>query len=303
MATTYSYQKGKLGGSTGSIFPYFRTIGTNNPLDEEYTKYIPAGFLRCRGQILSADQYPELAAVLGVGSDCIYKKPNSILAERDGNGTGGTLQLPDLGSKYISAGTTSGEYASITLEQEGSTAIVYKSGISCTLSSSSPQIEFRLTGNFRLPQHNLTISGRWQISGITYTGNTPVAEGNILAHGHHGTFAQLRNGVIPRCGRQWQYERNNVICYNDDFILREQGGVKLVSAVHSANAQGSDTSTLHSHTGAGMRISSQSQSGEMLSTNIPASSVTTTVNLNVNNILKMDSIGPKFILCEYLIKY
>lgn len=41
MATTYAFQRGKYGGHVGCIFPFFRTISTNSPLDSEFTENIP----------------------------------------------------------------------------------------------------------------------------------------------------------------------------------------------------------------------------------------------------------------------
>jgi len=113
MATTYSFQKGKYGGPCGSIFPYFTPMQNLIPTEQEYLDNIPAGYLRCRGQILNADQYPNLALVIGIGDSCIYRKTGTTL-QNQVNGVGGQIQLPDLGSKYITASTTPGNYLNTT---------------------------------------------------------------------------------------------------------------------------------------------------------------------------------------------
>ena len=88
---TYSFEKGKHGGPTGAIFPFFTDVNGLIPVDQQYRDFCPAGFLKCRGQILQANQYPQLAQGLGVGAQCIYRKADTILEEADEDGTGGTF--------------------------------------------------------------------------------------------------------------------------------------------------------------------------------------------------------------------
>lgn len=52
--------------------------------------------------------------IIGIGSSCIYRKSGTTLQEQASNGTGGQIQLPDLGSKYITAATTPGNYLNTT---------------------------------------------------------------------------------------------------------------------------------------------------------------------------------------------
>ena len=59
---SYSFEKGKYGGPTGTIFPFFRHVNGNLPSLTKIMKTLcPAGYLKCNGQILSADQFPQLA--------------------------------------------------------------------------------------------------------------------------------------------------------------------------------------------------------------------------------------------------
>ena len=137
MATTYSFQKGKYGGPCGTIFPFFRTIQSTSPREQEYIDNIPAGYLRCRGQILNADQYPNLALVIGVGDSCIYRKTGTSLQNRDSSGNGGQIQLPDLGSKYITAATTPGNYLNTTTTNTTTNTEVLRAGVAVDLISNA----------------------------------------------------------------------------------------------------------------------------------------------------------------------
>jgi len=306
MATTYSFQKGKYGGPTGSIFPFFRDLSTNSASDPQYSENIPAGFLRCRGQILSADQFPQLAAILGVGAQCLYRKEGTTLQEADDDGTGGTFQLPDLGSKYISAGTTSGTYSNLTVPQVTSTsAIVTKAGITVVLSATDDEILFTYSGNFNLPSHNLTMSGQWTATGASTTSSTSIGEGQILPHGHFATMAQLNNASQANCNTGgWKFNyRYWQACYNSSSFGSVCGPVQLIPVGNSAEEIGTTSGTKHSHGNAAIKISSQSKSGSMAAVNIPSASLSTTVKLNTGTTTKIDAISPMFILCEYLIKY
>lgn len=321
MATTYAFQKGKYGGQTGMIFPYFSDLPSNNPLEAEYTNNIPAGFLRCRGQILSADQYPELANVLGIGNSCIYKKENSVLNDPDEDGTGGTFQLPDLGSKYISAGTTPGSYNDMTVETTGtSTSVTYRAGVEVILSALNSEVLFTYTGNFSIPQHDVNISGQWTVRSNNSTGESTVFEGEILTHGHYATFAQLNNGRSDQCGGQWKWVATIYYCRNDPNIVQNEVGLmRLVPLVIGATEAGTNDGTTHRHsnanfvipegistngniTPAGNTNPGQTRTGTMAATSFSSSNIVTTVKLNTATTTKIDAVSPKFIICEYLIK-
>jgi hypothetical protein len=303
MATTYAFQKGKYGGQCGFIFPYFSDLNTNNNTDDQYLKNIPAGFLRCRGQILSADQYPELANLIGVGDECIYKKSGTILQNRNENGTGGTFQLPDLGSKYVSAGTTPGSYNNLFIESVTTTTPIYRAGVEVTLDSVGSEVIFTYSGNFVIPQHTVNLSGQWTVRSPSSTGRSPVNEGQILTHGHYATFAQLQNGVTGQCGGQWRWRTVIYYCRRRGIVANSPGFVRLQPIGIAAQEAGSATGTEHSHNNANFVITSQSKTGTMTRTTFPASSLQTTVRLNTATTTKIDAIAPKFILCEYLIKY
>ena len=309
MATTYAYQKGKFGGPAGTIFPFFRDFIGTNPSDEEYVAYVPAGFLRCRGQILSANQYPELASLLGVGESCIYRKEGTTLQNADENGTGGTFQLPDLGSKFISAGSTPGQYNNLKLTSDEN---VYKAGIEVTLASAGNEITFTYNGNFSVPAHNVNVFGNWTIQSQTTTSSVNVGDGQMLTHAHYANVAQLHFGSTPQCGFQWKYQPcwgggwrwlNLCACNSSSTVNKTEFVGDLIAMGIELSELGSDTGTNNNHSNASPIITSQSRSANMATATVSAASIVTTVKLNTASTIKIDAISPKFILCEYLIKY
>lgn len=308
MATTYAYQKGKFGGPSGTIFPFFRDFIGTNPQDEEYVAYVPAGFLRCRGQILSANQFPELASIVGVGEGCIYRKEGTTL-QNAVNGVGGTFQLPDLGSKFISAGSTPGQYNNLRLSSNEN---VYKAGIEVTLASAGNDITFTYAGNFTIPAHSANVFGNWTLQAQTTTSSVSVSDGQMLTHAHYANVAQLHYGSTPSCGFKWKYQPcwgggwswlNLCACNSSSEVNKQEFIGDLIAMGIELSELGSDTGTTHNHSGASPTITSQSKSANMATTTISASSIVTTVRLNTASTIKIDAVSPKFILCEYLIKY
>jgi len=59
----------------------------------------------------------------------------------------------------------------------------------------------------------------------------------------------------------------------------------------------------HAHPLGTPTLSVQGPTGTIPSVTLSASGITTTVNVRVREISKMDDIAPKFIIAEYLIKF
>jgi hypothetical protein len=306
--TYYSFEKGKYGGACGSIFPFFGTLSGLSSLGDDYINNIPAGYLKCRGQILSADQYPNLARVLGVGNACIYKKPSSVLLEPEDNGTGGTFQLPDLGSKYITGNSSSGGYANTTSFNVKTNTTVDRAGIETEITSQGASVDFFYSGDFRVPGRNITITGNvTSVSPPTSTVASTVAIGQTLAHGHNADFKISRRIVYRtdglRSARGSAYGYFGYLCRDRGTICQANANFGLAHKTVSATEEGTDTGTSHKHFGVFPKKNSEFKQASTQDLLISAAPLTTTVNVNVSNTVKMDDVAPKFILCEYLIKY
>lgn len=302
----YSFHKGKHGGTAGYIFPFFSPLPGLFP-NEEYANYVPAGFLKCQGQILLANQYRSLAQVIGVGDTCIYKKPDIELENADEDGNGGQIQLPDLGSKYIAGSLNPGLYSN----SETTNPTIDRAGISTEITSAGNTIDFFYSGDFRVPSRPLSLTGNIvAVSPSGYTEEEVLSEGNFLPHGHTSSFGIGRRinlncqgvnrgtwagstGIIP-CTRSGTTGMEN--CQNTVPF-----GLAWVSI--SVEEEGTIEGTAHDHTGVLPRIQSESKSATLAESLVPASSLITSVVLRTNTPVKMDDFAPKYILCEYLIKY
>lgn len=303
----YSFEKGKHGSASGAIFPFFTDINGLLPLDQDYKDYCPAGFLKCRGQILQADQFPALAELLGVGNQCIYRKEGVTLQERDDNGTGGTFQLPDLGSKYITSSSNPGAYNNDTTTDANNNPL-QRAGIGVTLQSNGDTVEFGYTGNFRGPATTLSFTGQWRaLSPASRTSSTTTSNGNFIAHGHQGRYSIARrinqnNQGLRRCrwlGRTFWFStcvRRAGTTFGDGSI---NAGVQHVYLSFSDAGNDSD----HAHPLGAPRITWTGPTGTIPAVTLAASSINTVVNIRTREVFKMDDISPKFIIVEYLIKF
>lgn len=299
----YSFEKGKHGGITGSIFPFFTDINGLLPLDQDYKEYCPAGFLKCRGQILQADQFPALAEVLGVGNISLYKKAGTTLQERDADGTGGTFQLPDLGSKYITASSNSGNYLNDTVTNENNIPIS-RAGIGVTLQGNGDTVEFGFDGDFSAPAVVLSFTGQWRyIQPPSRSNPATLSIGNFVAHGHFGTYT-----IASRINQNRQALRScswggGGICWRGAGNTFETGG-DTAGVEHrfiSYADEGEDTD--HSHQLGTPELSWAGPTSTIPAVTLSAGAITTTVRMRTRDVIKMDDIAPKFIIVEYLIKF
>lgn len=301
----YSFEKGRYGGPCGSIFPFFRTLNGLSAIGDDYVNFVPAGYLKCRGQILSADQYPNLARVIGVGATCIYRKDGTTLQERDEDGTGGTFQLPDLGSKYIVANATAGTYSNIDVTNPATNATAQKAGVGITLEAQATSVTFPYSGDFSVPGRTITINGSiQQKSPPSATPDDTLAISNFLAHGHNTTFKISRRINYRNDGMSYfQWKKNNYYCGQTSQGCQANASFGLAHKAITLLEEGSATGTKHKHYGMAPQKTGETKTASVSAISMSSAPITTTVVVNTANTYKADEIAPKFILCEYLIKF
>jgi hypothetical protein len=133
-STNYTRNKSLFGGVPGTIQIHtVPGLGTNNdPTTAVFKDNLPGGFLKCDGSVLNVKEYYLLAQILGIGSECRFKKENTILRDPDPTtGDLGSFQLPDLGSKVMIPSGGSGEYTNVFMENKPN---VRKVGVECEAS-------------------------------------------------------------------------------------------------------------------------------------------------------------------------
>lgn len=226
MAVFYNREKSKIGTTTGTIIHWSKQLTSNDPDNAQIKNDLPAGYLRCDGSIYSAEIYPQLAEILGVGSQSRYRKPDAILLDNQ-------FQLPDFGSKKIraSSGSNLGEYLDTYIEDDNNNVIT-KSGVGLEVQSNigeTYQIQYQ--GDFFLPSQQIEVTGEPGFTRSTgnYTETTNVLSNGFLphAHFHDGTRTRVasstnefsgfgRNSYTQKstlCVLEWANNTRQDLCY------------------------------------------------------------------------------------------
>lgn len=291
MAKYYASEKAKYGGTTGTIIPFTRQMpSVNFPDQGNWKTYLPAGFLRCDGTIYKADLFPVLASVIGTGSNCKFAKSSSLASD--------SIQLPDLGSKYVRCSNATGQYLNTTLNQDATVSKVGTETKVESLVGSSATISYAGTFNLSNPT-NTTFAGNpfFSVDNSGYTPNDFLTEDNFQAHGHDadvGIFSYLAkwkdsswvdNGESGGNDAQTEGANNLVL------IQAPTNGVNTPSHNHQVNLPNSTelkASTTFAFT--------------YNTTQIPADGLQTTISLSTENVTKLDNVIAPYVLVEYIIK-
>lgn len=160
-SVNYTRMKAHYGGIPGTIQQNALEgvlIGEDiqNPV---FRENFPAGFLPCDGRVYNVADYYNLGNLLGIGTECRFRKDDVILRDPDPDeGDLGQFQVPDLGSKVIIGGRGTGTYTHTFLEGSTTTRV----GVEVDANSNiGNQARVDYTGH-------MTIDGQ---SGLDFNGN------------------------------------------------------------------------------------------------------------------------------------
>lgn len=282
----YTREKSKYGGVVGSIQIFTSSLPlANDPLDAQWKSKIPAGFLRCDGSVLNSAEYPELAAILGVGDASKFKKESQELNENQ-------FQLPDLGSKYMTPGLASGQYASLNIIQTGKNRVGAEVSVTSNVGNS---VTIDYSGNFTvIEQSDLALLGNSKFKPPNEEKNTEEATldaSSFQAHGHN-TNAKVLN-------------------YTGNFKVGAEGksGTDLTpfagnQIVGSGNPSNTDQS-VHKHGISWPAAADYDQNFvyQFDTFNAPADNLQTTINISTKTVTELPETVQPFILVEYIIKF
>tara|TARA_A100001201_G_scaffold60060_2_gene57486 strand:- start:2365 stop:3237 length:873 start_codon:yes stop_codon:yes gene_type:complete len=287
----YARERGKYGGVVGAIQIFTSDLPLQgDPLDPNWRQKIPAGFLRCDGKIYDASDYPELAAVFGVGDGCKFKKPSQTL-------TATQFQVPDVGAKYLSPGLASGTYQSMVLAQnitENSSGNP-RVGAEVLVSAQSNTFTIGYSGNFTVVgQSDIALQGNAKFAPPNEdreTGSAFLDAGSFQAHGHNTNAKVLNYTGNHKVGAEGKSGTD----------LTPFAGNTIVGSGNPTNDAASNH--LHSITWPSTTDYSQNYVFQFPTFNVPADNLQTTLTVQTKTIDELpESIQP-FILVEYIIKF
>ena len=181
----YNKEKQKFGALTGTIIAFPRQLLDNDPTSLNDSSWLPSGYLRCDGSIYNDTDYPNLAEIIGTGTNCKFVRTNSSgvpLTTLKSN----QFVVPDLGSKYPKPATSSpGLYDNVVLRNSQNTADVYRSGVGITASSTvGTSVTVDYSGKFVIPSQTIPLRGNpgWTVASAT--DSETVTSSQIAPHMH-----------------------------------------------------------------------------------------------------------------------
>ena len=203
MAAHYSKERSKYGSGTGSIIVWPVELTSTDPNNEANINLLPAGYLKCDGTIYKADDYPQLAEILGVGGASKFIRrdiDNNAIDDVDDD----EFIVPDLGSKYPkpTTGASAGTYINIVTEDQSETERrrsgmgIISTPTAGTTVGNTTTIPVSYGGTFNVPSQEIALKGKpaWS-KGTNNSGFTDEEAVDSLAlhsHMHFSTTNRLR---------------------------------------------------------------------------------------------------------------
>ena len=203
MPVLLSREKSKYGSGVGTIICWPVELSTRDPNNEDNIRKLPAGYLKCDGTIYKAEEYPQLAEILGVGGASKFARRDISDAFID-NVDDDEFIVPDLGSKFLkpTTGGSAGLYINIAKtdqsgqERRRSGMGIESSAIAGSTTGNTTVIPVSYTGAFTVPSQQISLQGKpaWSKgtgnSGFT---DSEAADSQALhAHMHFSQTNRLR---------------------------------------------------------------------------------------------------------------
>lgn len=295
MSVNYTQDvRGKFGGYVGQIVPHATPYlqNLNDPATDQFKTYVPAGYLKCDGSVVSAERYAALANIIGVGSGGRFYKEGVNIREKDEEqNDAGQIQLPDLGSKVIIASPNSvGQYTSTTNETTGANRVGPAVEVFSNEGQTQLTCEFlgRFTGKVLQTNYNFNSSPKYRFDRISTAAFLDIE--NFQGHAHNASTALLNYTA--------QHSINGDGKDGGEFSANSGAGNTLEDSPLNTNLLSS-----HQHKiGKPLQIQHnfQYQHGEF---DIIADGVFSTLDLDIENVTQLDNLSSPFIVVTYLIKY
>lgn len=293
----YTREKSRYGGYVGSIQIHSTPgIGINNdPTTAIFKDNLPAGYLKCDGTVRSVKEFYALAQVLGIGDECRFKKEGITLRNPnvDQNDLG-QFQLPDLGSKVIIAGRSSGVYTGNVIGDTQSATSTTRVGPEVeVVSNVGNRISVNYVGDFQISASSSTLSmlGNSKFVMPANLSTTSLDIENFQGHCHNSsqTFInQLASHAVGGDGK-------------DRGTFSGNSGAGNILDESRENSAGSGSSHTHKITKPTVYSSNFTYSHGQF--NASAENVVSYVDISLENVDKLDQVVTPFMLVEYIIKF
>jgi len=287
----YARERGKYGGVVGAIQIFTSDLPLQgDPTDPSWRQKIPAGFLRCDGKVYTAGDYPELAAILGTGGACKFKKENQTLADDQ-------FQVPDIGAKYLSPGLASGTYQSMVVAQSVTENFSGKPrvGAEVVVTSQANSFTIGYSGNFTVVgQTDIPMQGNARFTPPNediQTQETFLDASSFQAHGHQTNAKVLNYTGNFKVGAEGK-SGTDLTPFAGNSIIGSGNPTNDAAANHLHNIQWPTSPDY-----------SQNFVYSYPTFNVPVDNLQTTLTVQTKTIDTLAESVQPFILVEYIIKF
>lgn len=292
----YTKERSRYGGYPGSIIIHSTPgIGfTNDPNSVIFRENLPAGYLKCDGSVKNAKDFYALAQVLGIGDESRFKKESvNLRSANTETGDLGQFQLPDLGSKVIIGGRSTGLYNNDIVDTDVvQTTTVNRVGPQIeVVSNQGSRISSSYIGNMTVSQSPVTdFLGNAKFVLERRTTETELDIENFQGHAHRANQRYLNytdnHRVGGRGGKDFGRFSGNSGSFNS-FEFSNIGGRESVHRHNVTRPTSYADNFVYQH-------------GEF---SVDMSGVVASVDVDLSDEEKLDQLVTPFILVEYLIKY
>lgn len=292
MAKVYASIRGAQGVAPGVIVPFSKECQSDANLLER----VPGGYLRCDGKVYQARDFPSLARVIGVGPSggsgipgCAFNPgiSGSVLInptfDSDGNFTGGSFAVPNLGAKVLVPNSSSGQEF---MGNSSGGGIYERAGVGYVASIASV-VNTVISGNIIDSVHTASISGSPSFS-IENNGTSTTATidiGRTAAHGHPD---------------DWKEPDMRSESFDND--LQDSTSIDIVEYDNNeATVTHQGANITHNHTVSGGSVVNNLQY-QRAETTIGYSGSSATANIQADARKSLDHLTTPYLILEYIIK-
>lgn len=292
MAKVYASIRGAQGVAPGVIVPFSKECQSDANLLER----VPGGYLRCDGKVYQAQDFPSLARVIGVGPSggsgvpgCAFNPgiDSSVLInptfDSDGNFTGGSFAVPNLGAKVLVPNSSSGQEF---LGNSSGGGIYERAGVGYVASIASV-VSTVISGNIMDSARTDNIGGTPSFSienNGTSTTNT-IDIGKTAAHSHPD-----------------DWKESDMRSEGFDNDLQDSTSIDIVEYDNNtATVTHSGANITHNHTVSGGSVVNNLEYTRSATT-IGYSGSSATANIQADARKSLDHLTTPYLILEYIIK-
>lgn len=270
-----------------------------NPLDPIWTENLPAGFLACDGAVYNVKDYYCLAQVLGIGSECRFRKDHVNLRDPDTEtGDLGSFQVPDLGSKMMIGGRSTGTYQHTTKSDSN----VNRVGVEVDASSNvGTRVNCNYNGYMEIePATDLEFTGNIKYNMIRKVNPHAMDIEEFQAHSHNAPYMRVLNYTANH-----KYDGDGKTSVGEGAVDNPFANVNASAGneLEECSMSVPNTYATHDHTLTRPQTYSHNFKYSYGTIQVPLDDLTSYIDVDITNMDVLNQVVTPFQMLHYIIKF